>query len=380
VRAAEANLGQAQRSAALDVSVSSLARSEDPLPLTDARLEVGVTAYPFVYGQLGDTLRLREIELEQARLDQRQALVGLEVRALESALELVLARRSLELARTSAAAAEASYQATRLRFRRGVATAGELRDADAGQRETQNFVSGAEADLALAEATLTGLVGEPRLETVPELAIPQGEPVTLRDAEFAVASARIGQAGAGRQFYPVAEVTYDYNVSARGRVTASITSADLAPRVGYSLDNDGYAGDGGLSLRVSASLAPDQFQNVARLDELLRAAEASLRAAQRDAVTAEGAIRNRWAEAGRNRELSAFIFQNAERSLAEVRRREQLGVSSPLETQGAAVALAEAGVELRDARREQFAALLDLYEFYGLPISETLAAPQETLP
>lgn len=380
VRAAEANLGQARRSAALDLSVSSLARSEDPLPLTDARLEVGVTAYPFVYGQLGDTLRLREIELEQARLGLRRALVGLEARALESALELALSRQSLELARTSAKAAEASYRATRLRFRRGVATAGELRDADAGRRETKNFVLSAGADLALAEATLTSLVGEARPGALPEPAVPQGTPVAPRDAEFAVAAARIGQAGAGRRFYPVAEVSYDYGVSARERVTASVTSADLAPRVGYSFDNDGYAGGGGLSLRVSATLAPDQFQNATRLDEILRAAEANLRAAQRDAITAAGAIRNRWAEAGRNRELSAFVFQNAERSLAEVRRREQLGVSSPLETQGAAIALAEAGAELRDARREQFAALLDLYEFYGLPVSESLAAPQETLP
>ena len=375
VRAAEANLAQARPPAALDVSASSPSLTD--APLGDARFEVGVTAYPFVYGQLGDTVRVRELELEGARLELRGALAGLEARALENALALQLARRTLALARVAAGAADRSLAATRLRLDRGVATAGELRDATAGQRRAQNLVANAEADLTLAETTLTGLVGTVRLDAPLELTVPKGAPFGLRRAELAVASARVAQAGADRQFYPVAELNYAYDVSSRERVTASVSSTDLAPRVGYSFDNGGYAAGGGASLRVSADLSPEAFQNATRLAELLRAAEANVQAAQRDAVTSEALIRNRWAETGRDRELGVFVFQNAERTLTEVRERERLGVGTPLETQAAAVALAEAGLELRDARRAQFAALLDLYQFYGLPVSASLTAPQE---
>lgn len=376
VQAAEANLAQAQPPAALDLSVSSQALVTNLLD--DARVDVGVTAYPFVYGQRGDTVRLRELELEGARLDLREARAGLEARALENVLSLDLAERTLALTRTAAAAASRSLEAMDLRYRRGVATMSGLRDAQAGQRRTQNLVLNAEADLMLAKTALTGLVGGARLAVVPELAIPEGASFSLRRAELAVALAQIGEAGAARRFYPVAELNYAYDVSAEGRVTASVTSADLAPRVGYSFDRDGYIGSGALSLRVSATLSPDQFQNATRLGELLRAAQATLQAAEQNAVTDEALIRNRWAETGRGRELGTFVFRNAEKTLTEVRQREVLGVGTPLETQAAAVALAEVGLELREARREQFAALLDLYEFYGLPVSETLAAPQES--
>ena len=382
VRAAAANLAQARPPVALDFSTSAGVRADLPVSLTNTNLALGVTAYPFVYGQLGDTVRLRELELEQARLNERQALAQLEARVLEGALAVQLSARALGLARAAAASAAQGYDTTRVRVRRGVATAGELRAAAAGRRRAQNLVLNAEADRALAAQTLAAFVGSSRIPAL-SVKVPEGVPASLRRAELAVAAAQIGSAGAVRPFLPVAEVGYVYDVSARERLSVSVGSDDLAPRVGYAFSGDSVYGgstDGAFSLSVSADLSPDDFQNATRLGELLRAAEENLRAARRDARTDDRALRNRWAAAGRGRELAAFIYRDAERSLAEVRRRESLGVGNPLETQAAAASLAEAGLALGAARREQFAALLDLYELYGLPVSETLTPRRLTSP
>lgn len=372
VRAAEANLAAAKPPAALDVIASSGALASDA-PLGGTRLEVGVTVYPFTYGQLGDTVRLRELELDGVRLDLRAARGRLEARALVGALELELAQETLTLARAAGAAAERALETAQLQRRRELVTAGALRDAEAARQRAQNLVADAEADLTLAETTLTSLVGDVRLGVLPELPTPQGKPQSLRRAELELAAARVAEAGTDRQFYPVAELGYAYEVSPQTRVTASVNSRDLAPRVGYSFNGDGYAGGGSdtaLSLRVSASLSPEQFQNAARFGELLGAAQENLRAAQQNALGSEAALRNRRDAAGRERDLGALMFRDAETTLEEVEAREALGVGTPLETQAAAVALAEAGLELRDARREQLTALLDLYELYGLPVSE----------
>ena len=378
VRAAEANLAAARPPAALDVSASSPTLATGA-PLRAARLEVGVTAYPLPYGQLGDTVRLRELELEGARLDLRGARAQLEARALTGALDLELARQTLTLARAAAAAADRGLETAQLRRRRELVTAGALRDAAAARQRAQNLVANAEADLTFAENTLTSLVGNVRLNVLPQLGAPTGTPQSLRRAELALAAARVSEAGTNRQFYPVAELDYAYETSPQSRVTASVSSSDLAPRLAYSFSGDGYAGDAytgdsALSVRISATFSPEQFQNAARLGELLGAARENLRAAQQNALSGEAALRNRQDAANREHDLGALVFRNAERTLQEVRERETLGVGTPLETQAAAVALAEAGLELRDARREQFTALLDLFALYGLPVSE-LARP-----
>ncbi len=382
VEAARAGLAQALNPVALDVNVAANAPAAELTPFADTRIGVGVTAYPFRYGQPGDVVRLREIDLERARLDRREVRAQLEARAFENALALTLSRSSLRLARSAAEAAAASYRATQLRFGRGLATPAELRSADAGRQRAQNLVLSAEADVKLARATLSSLVGDVQLGALPGLTTPGKAlvPPTVRRAELELAAAQIGQAGATRPFYPVADLTYAYDVSAQNRLSASISSSDLAPRVGYSYDFNGYGEAPQLSLRVSATLAPEQFDNVTRLSALARSAEASLRAAQQNAATTTAQLRTRLAEVQRDEALAALVFRNAEQNLREVRRRETLGAGTPLETQVAAVALAETGFELRDARRDAAAALLDLYRFFGLPLSPALSAPAAATP
>ena len=372
VTAAEAALAQAQNPVALDLDVSSRTTAAEQTPFADTRLGVGVRAYPFRYGQPGDVVRLREIDLARAQLERQLTRAQLGANALSSANALESGLRSLRLTRASAAAAEASYRATQLRFERGLAPPAELRDADAGRLRTRNLVLSAEADAELARTGLKSLVGNVQLAALPELIAPRGGgaeliPIVVRRAELELAAAQVGQAGAARPFYPVAELSYDYDLSAQNRLSASVSSNDLAPRLGYSFDFNGYGTPAQLSLRVSATLAPEQFDNVARLGALVRSAEASLRAAQQNAAITEAQLRTRLAGAQRDEKLAALVFSNAERNLSEVKERERLGAGTPLETQAAAVALAEAGIEVRDTRRDAATALLDLYVFFGLP-------------
>ncbi len=65
-------------------------------------------------------------------------------------------------------------------------------------------------------------------------------------------------------------------------------------------------------------------------------------------------------------------FHNAERDLAEVRRRETLGLSTPLETQTELIDLLEADLELRTARQSVLSSSLAIYEFYGVPVTEVV--------
>lgn len=370
-RAAEANLAQAQNPVTLDLSASSSAPSTDFSPFSDTRLGVGITAYPFRYGEPGDLIRLRELELAGAQLGAREALARLEVRAFEGALEAELSRNTLALAQDAAAAARAGYLLARTRLERGLATPGELRDAETARQGAENALLSAQADAALADAVLTELVGSARLAAVPELGAPQGVATEVRRAELALAAAQAARAGAARPFYPVAEFSYDYDVSAQNRLSASVSTRDLAPRVGYTFDYDGYGAEARLSLSVSATLAPEQFENAARLEALEGAASASFRAAAQNAAATEGGLRNRLAAARRDEALAALVFTNAERTLAEVREREALGVGTPLDTQAAALEVADVGRGVSAARRARVAALLDLYEFYGLPLSNS---------
>ena len=360
---------------ALDLNVAS--NTQRALGPVDTRVGVGVTAYPFRYGQPGDVVRLRELDLARAQLSLRDARAQLEARAFESALAVNLARTTLQLARTSAEAGAAGFTAAQLRFRRGLATPAELRSADAGRQRAQNLVASAEANVTLAESTLTALVGEVRLAKLPKLetakaTFARAVPPLVRRAELDVDAAQIGQDGSARPFYPVAELSYSYDVSSQNRLSASVSSRDLAPRVGYNFDYNGYDDDPQLSLRVSATLAPEQFENVTRLTALRRSAEASLAAAKQDAAVTEAQLRTRAAEIGRDERLAELEFENAQQNLREVRERETLGAGTPLETQAAAAALTDAGLALRDARQTAATAKLNLYRFFGLPFT---AAP-----
>lgn len=369
VRAAEANLAGAGNPVAFDLNASSSAPAADLIPFSDTRLGVGVRAYPFRYGEPGELFRLRELELAGARLGAQEALAQLEVRAFASALEAELSRETLALARDALAAAEAGYASARLRAGRGVATAGELRLADLARQGAENALLNAEAGAALAAATLTELAGSARPRALPELAPPQGTATELRRAELALQAAQTARAGAARAFYPVAEVAYDYDVSGQNRLSASLSTRDLAPRVGYSFDYDGFGAEARLSLSVSATLAPEQFDNAARLAALEEAAAATLRAAAQNTAATERGLRGRLAATERDEAFAALVLADAERTLAEVRERERLGVGTPLETQTAALALADAGLGAAAARRARVGALLGLYEFFGQPLS-----------
>ncbi len=377
VLAAEAALGQARKPVALDVNAEAQTRS-DPLATTApiANLGTGVTVYPFTYGAQGDLIRTRELELKQARLNYQQTQAQLEAKALRSAFEVELYRYTLALAKRGAAAARQIYNTNQLRNARGVVTVAEVRSAETEVRKKENLVLSHAANLELAEATLTAFVGEARLANLPDLKMPKAIPFSVRNSNIAVQLARISTSGATRAFYPVVNANYNFDLSEQSRVSASISSQDLAPRVGYTYASNGWDDGIRLSVRLSATISPDQFQNVTRLEQLQVAAEANLRAAQRDAAAQEGLLSNRVEDTARSLQLAEFGFENAERSLREVQQREALGITTTLETQQEIIALVNAGASLYestyDFQRQHFTALLDLYEFYGLPISELL--------
>lgn len=376
VSAAEAALRGARQPVALDVDLAAQTRSDPLASAPVANLGAGVTAYPFAYGAQGDTIRTRELELAQAQLNYRQARARLEVKAVRSAAEVELNRQALALAQQGAAAAGRLHELAQLRHARGLATVAEVRSAEAEQRRREDLVLTFSAHLALAETTLTALVGDARLAALPTLRTPEGTPFSLHASEIAVQLARVGASGAARPFYPVADVTYNLDLSEQSRLTASLSSRDLAPRLGYTYASDGWDDGVRLSVRLSATISPELFEDVTRLEQLQVAAEEALRGAQLDAAAQEGRLLNRLEETARNEQLATFVFENAERALREARQRQTLGVTTPLETQQAVLTWANAGASLWDSlydvRRQRLTALLDLYDFYGLPPSELL--------
>lgn len=154
------------------IDLDPVTPGDQGLPDSATNLSAAVTFRPFLFGDTADQADQRRIELEQARLEANAGLAQLEANALDAALGLSLARDSVATAKQGAELADASLSATQERHAKGAATVRELRNAQTGAAQAHDFVSNAEDGLALAQLSLTSLVGEaspPDLDALTEV-------------------------------------------------------------------------------------------------------------------------------------------------------------------------------------------------------------------
>ncbi len=397
--AAQARLGAATSPVSVNVSggVNTLDRDvlalipEIPgvleFPTTTGQLSTDVTFRPLVFGDVADLVSQRELDAEGALLDYRETLTGLEARALEAALGVRLAEESLELARRGVELAETALEVTRRRLARGAATERALRDAQAGVQEAQTFAGRAEADLSLARLTLVGLVGEARLPPGPpgsdllepllDLPLVGGVPLEVQRARLDLALAQVSARNVSRDLYPTVQAGYTQNLDDRSSLSLSLDSRTLQPSLGYDYIDPGRGllqntVRGTFSVGFSLDLSPGTYRAVDAAQTLVEAARAGLQAAEGGAALQREGLENALSQAQRDLALREARFGNAQQDVEEARRREDLGLSTSLETLGALVDLLEADVDLRSARQRVLVSLLDLYEFYALPVSQVL--------
>jgi outer membrane protein len=359
------------------------------LPETQTQLAATLIFRPYPFGDVADAVRGRELEVQSRLLELREARAGLEARALTAALQAELAERSVALAETGQKAAQRGLEAARRRLERGGATKRELREAQAALREAEALLQNARADAATARRNLQALVGDTPAPAAAVLAaVPPpdgGVPAALRRAEVPVLQAELGVVAAERALWPVAQVSYAWNLSDEAALTASLESRTLQPSLGVSYRDPGRsfpesAVRSSLTVGVSANLSVGALSALEAAARQVEAARAGLEAAREGAVLQEAALRAAYDNAARDLEGARRAFEDAELTYAEARTREELGLASPLETQGALLELLQADLGRRSAELAALSALLELYTLYALPLSEALEPPSETQP
>ena len=347
------------------------------LPKSGGQFSADLSFRPFPFGDIADLTEQRKLSLLQAQLDYNETLTDYESQALTAALNVALARDSLELAEQSVELARTALDATRLRFEKGAASERDVRDGEANLLEAQNFAQTASSNLELAQLNLRNLVGEVEVPEVPRLPLVEGTSVGVQRARVGVELAEIGKSGATRELIPVAQAGYTFNLDPENTLELSVESRTLQPSVGYTYQNPGRqppqtAQNGSFQIGVSANLDPALFRAAEAARDQVAAAAAGLQAAQDGADIQRQALENALNQAQQTLELRELRFENAQLTFEEAQKREELGITTPLETLNVLLELLEDDLDLRTARQDVLAATLDFYAFYGVPVSEVI--------
>jgi len=346
-----------------------------------------LTFRPYPFGNLADLVAQRELDYELRVLELESTRAGLEARALEAALQARLAERSAALAREGVTAAAQGLHATRLRAAKNAANDRELRGAQFALFEAETVLQNARLDVGTAHLNLHSLVGDtppPSYEALVGLAAPSPRtPLSVEQTLLQTRQAALGISAARRELLPVASASYAWNVSDYSTVTAAVESRTLQPSVGFSYQEPGRtlpasAVDGTLQLGISANISVGALDALGAAERQETAAEAGLMAAREGGALQENALRGGYTKAARDAELGRRSFENARLTYRENVTRQELGLSSPLETQTALLELLQADLERSRGELAALSALLDLYELYALSPSETL--PLKTPP
>ena len=336
---------------------------------------------PFPFGDTADLLAQREVELKTSQLDLANARAGLEARALEAALQVRLAERSVRLSQAGVEAATQGLKAARLRSDKGAANARDLRDAEAALFEAQTLLSNARLDAESARLNLQTLVGDvppPSYRVLSSLTPPAPRtPLSVAQVQLQTQLVGLQISAAQREIIPVASASYAWNVSDSSTLTASLESRTLQPSVGFSYRDPARtlpqsAVNGTFQVGISANISVGALDILNAAQRQEAAANESLRAAQQGGTLQETTLRTAYTKAGQTAELERRSFQNARITYEENVTRQELGLSTPLETQTSLLDLLQADVERRSSELGTLSALLDLYELYALPPSETL--------
>ena len=390
LNAAEVNLRQAFDPIALEgnatygrLFIDDDHDNADSLEENAAQLSASLSFRPFPYGDIGDLVDQRKLDMEKGRLDYRETLTNLEVQSLEAASGVQLAQETLILAQEGFDLSETALKNTQIRFNKGAANERELREAEKGLVEAQKFLDDAKANLALALLSLESLVGDVDAPNLPEFSEPIGEPLEVLRARININLADISVGSAQRDIYPTVQASYDWEVSDKTALSTSIESRTLQPKVSFSYDGTGQGGtasgfrpgigiDSQFSIGVSMNLSPSTFDNVSFANEQKKAAEEALAAAMVSAEIQHATLVRDLEQAERQLHLAEVEFDHSQKILEETQIRQEAGLSIPLETQQAAVELTEDSLDLQSARQEKLSKQLAFYNFYAIPPSEVL--------
>ncbi len=346
------------------------------LPASAGQISADLTLRPWLFGDTADQADRNRIQLQQAELDYRDALTGLQVQALQAAYGLQLARESLDSARQGAAVAQAALDATRLRHAKGGASDRDLRDAETGVQQAQLYVANAQGSVTLAQTTLTSLLGSaeaPDLSSL-QLPVPNGTALTLARAKLSEALAEVSVRNATRSVYPVVQAGYTWNLDSKDSLGVSIESRTLQPKVSYTFQSPGtsFPQDqikGSFQIGVSASFSPAVLDGLDATAAQLRAARDGVASAERSAAVQKASLANDLAQARRALTLAQRRVDDAATTLDEDRQRQTLGLASPLATQQAALDLTQRRLDLQQARQDVLAKVLAYYRFYAIPVA-----------
>lgn len=346
-------------------------------PESVSQLSLGLVLRPIPLGDMADLYDQAVLQYALAELSWRETLTGLQVAAISAAYQLHLAEESLLLAQEGAALAAAALESTNIRFDNGAATERELRDARAGAAEAETLVASAAAGVELARLGLQSLVGDstpPPREQL-RLSVPEGEAASVQRAVLQAELTVVGARNARRSVLPVVQTSYTRFLDEQNSLGVSLESRTLQPTISYDWQSTARSFpetmiEGSFTIGVSASISP-------AVSAALRAAQAqedagghALAAARQLAANERAALQGQLATAERELDLADLLFRNAQASLAEAEEREALGLSIPLETQQAALALMRAELELQSARQQHLERTLAFHEFTAQPLSE----------
>lgn len=338
-------------------------------------LSLGVMVIP--YGDVGDAVFQARAGIEQAKLGLAQARTQLQTQTLETAYRIRLAQTALEVARVGERLARTGLEAAKLREARGATNPSEVRQSEAQLRQAQFQVSDAERNLALAQNTLRDLLGNPgAVPDIPPLPQPQDPPAVLQ-AQFQLLQAQINMGKAERAVLPVLQASYTNFPSATQSWSVGIDSRTLQPSLSFNYQDPNASRtppqdriQATWRIGISANISFGLLDGLEAARKQLEAARQNLEAARKNGKLQEDSLKSGLAAADQNLQIAQTALADAEKSLAEARERERLGLSSPLATLQAELGLAQARLGLEQASLSRLSRILDLYRFYGLPLSE----------
>ncbi|MDZ7801025.1 MAG: TolC family protein [Trueperaceae bacterium] len=341
---------------------------------------------PFLVGDLSDLEAQRRLAVVQAERRRREMRAMLEARALQAASATWMAEEGVRVAERALEVARGARDATRTRARLGAASERDQQRAALELARAEQRRRSAEARRDEAVRRLEALVGPDRgLAGIPEVPDVGGVPPEVQDAAHDLAMAQLAVRGAERDLLPTAQASYAWNTG-DGSLSLSLESRTFQPTVSYATpgsfsgataDVDVPEGieprvDSTLSVGLSVAFGGEPFAARDAAQARRAAAEAGMQAARREADLAR-ADRQEAARAARAEvALAEQDLALARAEADDARRREELGLTSPLEVRRAEVAARQAALALASAHDQRLSAQLRAYLELAVPLSEVL--------
>ena len=345
-----------------------------PVPATVNTLNLSLRAASIPVGDTAARQQQARIALAQAQLAGRQALVTLEIQAVEAAQRVQLAAQSVTLAQQSVTLATLAVQAAQNRLQAGGATAVDLAQAQLVLAQAQAGVQQAQENGELARATLRDLTGS---DEAPPLAAPVTPPAQaaqgVTQAQFAVQRAQSALDQARWDALPVVQLAYTHYTSNTSGFGVAVDSRSVAPALTFTagprtppLDRvrDQY------SLALNLDLSANTFAAQQGAQSGLQQASLGLQAAQRQASLGLAQLDSARSQASRQRALAQQALTLAQQQQQAASRRQDLGLSTPIEVAQAGVGTTQAQLNLDQAQLAETDATLKYYAFYALPLEE----------